>query len=173
MLAALFFLMAVIGVAFSLVVLRADAKRWDNRVFAAMTLLDAATTSYRGLALVGGGSLTDLAVQHNCAASAFVMVWLSIEFAYSFPMSEPAPAKVRVPLVTIVATALVLDRLPATRHFVLHYAEYFIFIPAFLVIIGLFARNFRRATGDRSGIVIVMFAFIFRWTIPVINFSIV
>lgn len=172
MLAALFFVLAFLGVTFALVVLRADPRRWDNRVFAAMALLDGATSAYRGLVLGSGRSLEDLTAEATCGRSAIVMVWIAIEFAASFPFSRPAPARIRVPTLFVVGATLALSLVPPTRDFVLDYCEFFLFIPAFAAILALAWRNLRKAGGDRSGIVVVMGAIVFRWANAVMTWAI-
>jgi signal transduction histidine kinase len=172
-LAALFFLLAVLGLTFAIVVLRADPRRWDNQLFAAMAALDGTTSAYRGLVLAGDRAFEELTVQNNCARSAFVLVWLSIEFAYSFPFSRPAPVRLRVPTLLAVGATVALSAVPATRVFVLDYSEFFLFIPAFVLLLALVARNLRQAGGDRTGILVVMGALVFRWAIPVLTWGIV
>ena len=43
-------LVGTLAVAFALLVLRADPRRWDNRAFAVLTLLDATMALFRGVA---------------------------------------------------------------------------------------------------------------------------
>jgi signal transduction histidine kinase len=171
--AAIFFLLVVVSIPFPIVVLRAEPRRWDNRVFAAMALGDATLSAYRGLAVMSGHSLVELDVVANNTRAAFVMAWLSIEFAYSFPFSRPAPARIRVPTVIAVGAMLGLSAIPATKLFAITSWSYLLILPAFVVMVALLARNLRRANDDRIAIIMVMGALVFRWFSPIVTWGLV
>jgi hypothetical protein len=60
-------LIGALALAFGLLILRADPRRWDNRAFAALGVLDAATALFRGIASLFGASMLDPEVVIPCS----------------------------------------------------------------------------------------------------------
>jgi signal transduction histidine kinase len=148
---------------FSLLILRANPQRWDNRAFALLGALDAAVALFRGVALVHGVDLADRSVMWPCAAMSPLLAWWSLEFTYSFPFSRPMPWRWRAPLLAATAAAVTLVAGFADRPWATPVAEVAFFIPMMLVMVRLAWRSLRRHTGDRFGVRLVLFAILFRW----------
>ena len=87
-----------LGVAFALLIFRADPKRHDNRAFAVLGLLDATMALFRGTAGVLGSDIADIIVLFPCALLAPFLGWATLEFAWSFPFNRPMPWRWRVPV---------------------------------------------------------------------------
>jgi len=158
----LLILIGAVALAFSLLILRAEPGRWDNRAFAVLGLLDAAMALYRGVAGLFGASLLDPEVLLPCALLAPLLAWATIEFAWSFPFSRPMPWRWRAPVLAWTATAIGV--MMASRDLreagVLNLGY---FIPVSVVFLALQLRNLRRATGDRLGQRLVLAALTLRW----------
>jgi hypothetical protein len=155
-------LIGALALAFGLLILRADPRRWDNRAFAALGVLDAATALFRGIASLFGASLLDPEVVIPCSLLAPLLAWATIEFAYSFPFARPMPWRWRAPLILWVAAALTvmitIHSLAASTALNLGF-----FIPVSVVFVVLQVRNLRRMSGDRTGVRLVLAALALRW----------
>jgi signal transduction histidine kinase len=165
-------LIGSLGVAFALLIYRADPKRWDNVSFATLGLLDAAMALYRGIAAAGGADIADRSVMVPCAVLSPMLAWWSIEFACSFPFSRPMRWRWRAPLMTLTATAMTLMALAPSHGWMYPVVQFGFFIPAMLLMVALSWRNLRRHTGDRFGVRLVVFAIILRWVTANICYTI-
>ena len=152
----------LLALTFSILILRADPCRWDNRAFASLGFLDAATALYRGVAGWFGASQLDPEVIIPCSLVAPFLAWATIEFAYSFPFARPLPWRWRWPLVawTAGALALMVTRRPSDSPVPLNLV---FFYPVSVVFIALQVRNLRRMTTDRTGVRLVLGALALRW----------
>lgn len=171
MIGLVFCLISALGVAFSVALIRADPKRWDNRVFGAMGLLDAFTNAYRGVVLLSGHDLTEPDILPFCGALAVPLGWGSIEFAYSFPFSRPMPNRLRIPVVAATVATLAMTFHPWTRKLSQDYSNYYFFTPAFLVMTALMARNVRNVKGDRSALKLLAAALVVRWFTAIVVYG--
>jgi signal transduction histidine kinase len=175
MLGATLVLATVLGCAFAPLVLRADPRRWDNRVFAAVGITDALMNGYRALMVLSGHKLSDTGTLLGCTAGAATIAWLSLEFAWSFPFNRPLAARYRVAILAWAAAALALCYYPPTRVLASHFITAVYFAPIFvLMCIGL-RRNLRRVAAvpeRRRGIELVALAMISRWTAALFAYGI-
>ena len=157
-------LIGSLGVAFALLILRADPRRWVNRSFATLAFLDALMALFRGITAASGADIADRTVMVPCAALSPLLAWWSIEFAYSFPHNRKMPWRWRIPLVlataAVVATIIVFKGKTSAAFGAVNFG---FFIPAMFVMVGLAWRNLRRHTGDRFGVRLVMIAILLRW----------
>ena len=160
-----------IGVAFALLVYRADPRRHDNRAFALLGLLDATMAIYRGTAGVLGADITDRSVMFPCAMVAPLLGWASLEVAWSFPFNRPMPWRWRVPIVLATIGALIGLALGRST-FSANLVNWCFFIPATLFMISFQVRNLRRMRGDRVGVKLVVKALILRWVTANIVYSV-
>ena len=161
MLAVLLFVIASFGVGFAAVVYRADPTRLDNRLFAYVSGMDAATALVRGLLVFQGHALSDTIVMRWNTALQGIITALIVEFAYSFPFTRPMPRWARA--VNVVAFATVIPFVfapPAVGRLVsLTY-----FTPVMVVTLVLLARNYRRVRGaDATAVRLVIGALVLRW----------
>jgi signal transduction histidine kinase len=156
--------LALVGASFSLLVLRADPTRWDNRIFAAMIFIDAMMEATRGAHLLDGQPITNEAVQLWCMSGSIAISYLTIEFVYSFPFNRRLPAIQRWALLIGSAAAAFLAFHPSTtRWFRSH--SYLYFVPIFVVTIYHLLQNYRRLSGRaHAGIPWIMLAVAVRWT---------
>jgi signal transduction histidine kinase len=147
--------------AFGVVVLRADPKRWDNQMFAGLAIVDGLTAALRALVIFDGHTLWDLA-GIRCASFEALIGWFTIEFAYSFPFSTPAPRWLRaVALTASLAAGLALGVEP---EWAARWIAYAYFMPVFAVTVYLLVRNYQRVSGAQSPAVrTIMIALGLRW----------
>jgi signal transduction histidine kinase len=158
----LFILIGSLGVAFAALILRADPRRHDNRVFFVLGLLDATMALFRGTATLTGYHISETSVLLPCAAIAPFLGWASLEFAWSFPFSRPLPWRWRVPVgvaTVITSTILIIGRNSQTSNL----TNAFFFIPVSLLMFAMQFRNLRRVEGDRLGAKLVVAAMMMRW----------
>ena len=163
MLAAFLIAIGCLSFAFSALVLRADVKSRDSRLFAAMGIVDGAISLGRAALLLEGHHIADLDCEHFAGAGSFLLAYLGMEFAYSFPFNRRPPALLRAVLALATAVSLVLFTLPATFPWFGRAASYTYFLPSWGVMSYYLAQNYRRTTGDRAGIALVIVALTFRW----------
>jgi signal transduction histidine kinase len=161
---ALLILIGVLGFAFAAMVLRADPKRWDNRVFAVLVFIDATMAVTRGGAILSGAAIMDRRLTDPMAGISFLLVLLTVEFAWSYPFSRRAPWPLRIATILVTGAAALLYFLPSTRPDFQPVITYLYFTPNFILILSLLIRNFRRLDrGERMPIALVMIAVAFRW----------
>lgn len=159
---ALHIVIGCLGVAFALLVLRADPHRHDNRAFALLGLLDAAMSLYRGMAGVYGAAIGDPYVMLPCALISPLLAWATIEFAWSFPFSQPLPWRWRVPT-AIACLGAIVTIATARSQAVMTGLNVVFFLPITVVFLTMQARNLRRVVGDRRGVRLVVAALAVRW----------
>ncbi len=171
MLAALLLFVALLGVTFSALVLRADPRRRENRLFAAMGIVDSAMSALRAVTVLLGYSLVDESVLWICADLVIVLAWLSVAFAASFPHGRPPPRWFRFATAGWALGTLVMLHVPATRPFARVWVTYGFSFPFFFLTAGFLIRNLRGRHGARAGVRLVALALIFRWTAGMAVFS--
>lgn len=155
-------LIGSLGVAFSILILRSDPTRHDNRAFATLGLLDATMALFRGTTALHGADIADRTVMYPCALMAPFLAWATLEFAWSFPFNRPLPWRWRVPIA--VATLATLVLLASGRSIERsNLANALFFVPATILMIVWQMRNLRRVEGDRLGARLVVAALIVRW----------
>ena len=166
-------LIGSLGVAFSLLILRADPRRWDNRSFATLGLLDASMALFRGVTAASGAAIADRAVMVPCAALSPLLAWWSIEFAYSFPFNRRLPWKWRLPLIAATALTSASIVFAGGKQEINGAVNFVFFIPAMLLMVVLAWRNLRRVTGDRFGVRLLIAALLLRWITANIVYSLI
>ena len=150
-----------LGVAFALLIFRADPQRHDNRAFALLGLLDATMALFRGISAVHGAGIADFTVMLPCAMVAPLLGWASLEFAWSFPFNRPLPWRWRVPIALATFATVVAIMLGGEK--IRNLTNAFFFIPATLFMVWFQIRNLRRLRGDRLGVKLVVAALVLRW----------
>jgi signal transduction histidine kinase len=160
-LALLLFLTAAVGAAFAWVIYRADPRRWDNRVFAAIVALDACMSVLRMVVVAQGGSLTEVPVMRLCGSISSLQAYLVFEFAWAFPGRPEAPRWAR--LAVLAATLGNVLWMNLTDWFST-YTTFVFFMPLFLGTMALLFRSYRRATrADAAAVRLVIVAMLARW----------
>lgn len=164
-LAGLLLLLALLGYAVAALVLRADPKRWDNRIFAAMCFVDATNEAIRGTMMLDGRPLLEPSVLLCCFVGNIIVAHLAIEFAYSFPFNRRLPFTIGLPLMFGTFSSVLLAVHPLTQVRWGEIATYVYFLPYFLITLYFLFANFRRISEkrERTGIPLVMLAVAFRW----------
>jgi signal transduction histidine kinase len=171
LLALLLFLTGCLGVSWAVVVYRADPRRWDNRVFAAIGAIDAAMAFLRAFAVYGGTSLIEVGLGRWCAVLSIALSWLTIELAYSFPRSKPAPTWLRLLVLLCCTVSCGFLVAPGWRSYMLAISFVF-FLPMFALTVALLWRTYRQ-TGLRSAPVrLVLIAVVMRWLTAMTAYSI-
>lgn len=191
---ALITLLGVLGVALSIIIVRADPRRWDNRIFAAMCLVDATTATIRAAHLFDTGSLLDTPLLRTCLFSSIITAYLTVEFAYSYPFSRQLPARPRAAVLGVTILAIILSLHPRTAAWFGVNSTLVYFLPYCLITLHLLARNLRELSGrtaslragelaspapadhptgrDVSGIPIVMLSLAGRWLSAMFTYAI-
>ena len=168
-LALLLFGTAILNAAFALVIYRADPRRWENRVFAAICAIDACASVLRVLYVVQGVSLTEPDVLRTCGALSSLQGYLVFELAWAFPSGAPAPRGPRVAVLT--ATFGNISGMYLTSWYSA-VTTYVFFMPLFVVTMALLFRSYRRASPGTVGAVrLVVFALVVRWLSAMTAFS--
>jgi signal transduction histidine kinase len=173
-LAYLLIVLAVLGGSVALIVLRGDPKRWDNRVFAAMLLVDALTELLRGVEMFRGQQLTDAAVLHSCHVGSIIVAYFTIEFVYSYPFDRRMPRRARWPLMFFTLLTAIAAVHPALRSTFAPWTTYFYFLPYFAATLVLLFRNHQRLEHNEQiiGIRFVMLAVALRWVSAMSTFAV-
>src|SRR5688500_9457844 len=171
LLAYMLLVIAVLGASVAAIVLRADPKRWDNRLFAAMAFVDAFTAGLRGVEILAGRGLTDLAVLRTCHISSIWIAYLTIEFAYSYPFNRRLPGQTRAAVLAGTTFTTVLCVLPHTAAMFTPYTTFFYFLPYFVATLVLLGRNLKRVQESSIGIRLVMASLAMRWASGMVAFG--
>jgi hypothetical protein len=74
----LFFAVGILGVAFAAVIYRADPRRFDNRVFAALGLANSAVSAYAGILVLAGYRITDAFPLRTCSPIVMIIAYFSL-----------------------------------------------------------------------------------------------
>ncbi len=151
---------AAIGAAFAVLVLKAAPHRRDNLMFGALAATDAIMTAWRGLNVIAGDSIIDAAITLPCSMATVVLAVLTIEFITAFPRRAPMRWAWRLPLFAWAGATIVMLVIESTTD-MLRIAEWTFFLPATLLIFALGARARRFATERAARVVIAMLWF--RW----------
>lgn len=173
-LAYLMIVLAVLGASVAFVVLRGDPKRWDNRIFAVMLLIDALTELLRGVEMFRGQELTDASVLHSCHVGSIIVAYFAIEFAYSYPFDRRLPRRARWPLMFFTLLTAFSAVQPDLRAIIAPWTTYFYFLPYFFATLVLLYRNHRQLTKHQqiTGVRFVMFALALRWVSAMATFAV-
>ncbi len=170
MLAALLAVIACCLFAFGVVVYRADPRRWDNKMFAGIAIIDAVTAAVRAVLVFEGHSIWDPLGVRSSGCQALIG-FFTLEFAYSFPFNRPAPRWLRALNLAASLVATVLMLAPGTG--AIGWISYAYFLPVFVVTVFLLVRNYRRVAGAQStAIRAVMLALALRWVTAQIAYSV-
>ena len=163
MLAVLLFVIGSLGIGFAAVVYRADPRRLDNRLFALIAGIDAATAFARALFVSQGYALSDTIVLQVVTALSAAIAAATLEFAFSFPFSRRVPRWARCVNLTAAGLAITWSLVsPVTAHWI---CEAY-FLPAFAANLFLLRGNYRRVKGraNASALKLVIVALALRWT---------
>lgn len=167
----LLFLTGVFEFAMSIVIFRAAPERYDNRVFAAMGLIEGALQFFRAYSMLEGLPLTSNACMRGELIANVAMGYLGMGFAYSFPFSRRPPLSFILPTLVASAAAMVLATHPATHAWFGPRSIWLYFVPVFGITMFLLYRNSQRLTRhDPFGIPLVMVAFVFRWAFALFTY---
>jgi signal transduction histidine kinase len=147
---------AAIGAAYAILILRAAPHRRDNVTFGKLALLDAAITTWRGLNVLAGESLADMAYTLPCALGSIGLALLTMEFMSAFPRRPAISWRCRAPMVLWAAGAVVLVVLQLRGIVNRHLAEWLFYTPVTLVIFAIGWRAWRHTTDRDARTVIAM-----------------
>lgn len=180
MLAPLCIALAVFGVVLGVVVLFADARRWDNRFFAATVFADAAMAATRGVFLLLGRDLLDPAVMIASQLEGVLLCYACLQFAHAFPFNRLLSRALQLPVLLGAVGAVVLVSHPATRAWYHRWCNVVFYLPYFgLTLVALY-RNWREVqshaaagTQATAGIPWIMLGVAFRWTTSMFAFTVV
>ncbi len=152
---------AAIGAAYAGLVIRAAPNRRDNVVFGALAFCDALLTAWRGVNVLAGDSIVDVASQSVCSLGTIVLAVLTIEFIASFPRRASIGWKWRLALIAWALAGAVVVMAVDSRRGIGAVSAYVFFAPATLVIFALGARSWR-LTADRDARTVIAMLW-FRW----------
>jgi len=152
---------AAIGAAFGLLVIKAAPHRRDNLVFGALATTDAAMTAWRGLNVLAGDSILDMAIALPCTMMTVIAAVLTIEFITAFPRRPAITWGCRLPLLVWAVAAIVTLAVEHGVREQYRLTQWGFFFPATLLIFALGARAWRH-TEDRGGRAVIAMLW-FRW----------
>ncbi|HWU86567.1 MAG TPA: hypothetical protein VN253_04805, partial [Kofleriaceae bacterium] len=161
---------AAIGGAYAVLILRAAPHRRDNLTFGKLALLDAAITAWRGLNVLAGDSLADMAYALPCALGTIGLALLTIEFISAFPRRPSITWRCRIPMVLWAAGAVALAVLETRGIIRVPVVEWAFFMPVTFVIFAIGARAWRRTT-DRAAHTVIAMLWL-RWGFGFVAFKI-
>src|SRR5262245_25423486 len=175
MLAGLQFFTALFSLLQVAVMLRADHRRWENRLLALVVLIDAAGMVTNGFLVADGLALSDPRAIEYCLVWRILIVYPTLAFTYRFPFGDRPPAALRAVTLAASAAALVLAFLPATATWFPPRSGALFFLPFFVVIVRVQIRQVRRLWGrpEGRGAIWVVAAVALRWTSEMIAFTVV
>ncbi len=152
---------AAIGAAYAGLVLRAARHRHDNLAFGILALCDAMITAWRGLNVLAGDSIVDIAVTVPCAIGTVVLAILTLEFVTAFPNLRPLRWRWRALLILWGVGGIATVAIESQHDATLRISQLVFFTPATLSILALCARAWRRTADPSHRAVVGMLAF--RW----------
>ncbi|HTJ45251.1 MAG TPA: ATP-binding protein [Kofleriaceae bacterium] len=152
---------AVLGVAYATLVLRAAPGRRDNQLFFAIAILDVAMVAWRGAQVLTGHRLVDPSCLTACSVGTTLLATLCVEFLWSFPSQRPMPWSLRGLLVAMAigASALMIATPRETPWRLVVSYGYFLPITAIICTVGVRAWRRTRTVGVR----LIVGALLFRW----------
>lgn len=168
---ALLFLVGFFEFAMCIVILRAAPERYDNRVFAAMGLIEGGLQVFRGFSLLEGHDMMSRICLQGDMLATVPMGYLTLGFAYSFPFNRRPPMRFLIPAFVWTAAAFVASAHPATMMWFVKRSMWLYFMPVMLMTLVLLYRNTQRLTRrDPFGIHLVMIGLAFRWIFALFTF---
>lgn len=168
---ALLFLVGFFEFAMCIVILRAAPERYDNRVFAAMGLIEGGLQVFRGFSVMEGHELLGRACLQGDMLATIPMGYLTLGFAYSFPFNRRPPLRFLIPAFVWTAAAFTLSAHPETFVWFTKRSTWLFFLPVFAITTWLLYRNTQRLTRrDPFGIHLVMLGLAFRWAFGMFTF---
>ncbi len=161
---------AVLGVAYSSMVLRAAPGRRDNQLFFAIAILDVTMVAWRGVFVLTGGSILDSWCLTPCSVATTVLATLSVEFLWGFPGHARTPRRLRAIVVgmAVAASTYMLASPRAPHGMTIVSWAYFMPITATICAVGVRAWRRTRTLGVR----LIVGALVFRWVYGVLAFLI-
>jgi signal transduction histidine kinase len=176
---ALLGLVTFFEVALGLLIWRADPKRWENRIFTLLSLADALTNATRLERLSEGLPLAAIDSLRWCIVGTVLTTFFSLGFAASFPFNQRPPKRFTAlgALASITILTLTLIDYPRFAPWTTMY-----FFPAFIVMLMLLARNYRRLKSAPApviaelgcgGVKLVMAAIVWRWAVSMFVWQVV
>lgn len=161
---------AAIGTAFAILVLRGAPRRRDNLLFGALALIDAAMVAWRGVNVVAGDSIVDVAVVVPCALGTMVLAVISIDFMASYPRRAALSWRWRgVVLAWFGVAAIVMVTAERERSTDLTGIEQLFFVPAAMVVFFLARRSWQH-TANRDEHAVIG-ALCFRWAFGIAAYA--
>jgi len=168
---ALLFLVGFFEFAMCIVILRAAPERYDNRVFAAMGLIEGGLQVFRGFSLLEGHDMLSRVCLQGDMLATIPMGYLTLGFAYSFPFNRRPPMRFLVPAFVWTAAAFAASAHPATLMWFVKRSTWLYFLPVVIITMWLLYRNTQRLTRrDPFGIHLVMIGIAFRWAFGMFTF---
>lgn len=167
----LLFLVGFFEFAMCIAILRAAPERYDNRVFAAIGIIEGALQVFRGFAVLEGHDMLGVVCMHADLLATIGMGYLTLGFAYSFPFSRRPPLRFLVPALVWSLAAFALSVHPATVWWFAERSALLFFMPLFVITLWLLWRNTQRLTRrDPFGVHLVMIGLAFRWGFGMFTF---
>jgi signal transduction histidine kinase len=152
---------AVLGAAYSSVVLRAAPQRRDNRLFFAIAFMDVAMVAWRGVFVLSGASIIDAWCVLPCSIGTTVLATVCAEFLWGFPGHARMPWSLRGALIGASAAASIYMALRPVNAPGLRLISFAYFMPMTLTICVVGVRAWRRTR--TVGVRLIVGALLFRW----------
>jgi signal transduction histidine kinase len=161
---------ASLGAAYAGLVFRAAPHRRDNVLFGLLALTDAAMTAWRGLNVIAGDRIIDVAVTIPCSLATIVLSTITLEFIVSFPGRRGMGWRWRLPVWlwgVYGAIVLIVEASQGSNHAL---AQWTYFAPNMLVVFALGYRSWR-LTNDRAVRTVIGMLW-FRWAFGFVTYMI-
>ncbi len=174
--AAIFFLVALLGTVLSTVVLRGAPHRPENRWLALAGGLDALTVAALGLIYLTGHRIEDPIGATVCVVGRILICYPLLVFTHVFPFGLRPSRALRLTAFALTALALAMSLHPRAGAALRPLVVWTFFLPLFGMTVIALARNHRRVSGQQAegrGVRLVIWAVVGRWTLSLITWAVV
>ena len=152
---------ALIGAAYASLVLRAAPERRDNRLFFVIAMMDAAMVAWRGIHLLAGGRIVDLACLMPCGVGTMGLAIVCVDFMWGFPGRRGLSWPVRGLMIAWAIVFSVLMLASNEEGIWRGVVSFGFYSPMTLIICAVGVRTWRRTR--TVGVRLIVAALVFRW----------
>jgi signal transduction histidine kinase len=173
--APVFFLNALLAFTLSAVVFHAAPRRLENRWLALVGCIDASTATALGLVYVAGHQLTDPLGLRAWGSGGILISYPFLYFTLVFPFGHRPRRQLHLLGLLATALALLLELHPVTSRVFVQSCTWVYFFPLYVLTARAVGRTMRRLAGqpgDTSGIRMILWAALARWTLDMVAWGV-